>query len=86
MSVLCQRLSKLPPAQLLATTLPFSEAALIAENRAYLLRVLQLDALEVCEASEAAAAAAGRPQIASAQPGSPVVHCAVAVGANGAAA
>ncbi len=72
--------------QLLATTLPFSEAELVAENRAYLLRVLQLEALHVCEASAAAAAAAGRPQIAGAQPGSPVVHCAAAAGANGAAA
>ena len=72
--------------QLLAITLPFSEAELIAENRGYLLRVLQLGALDVCEASDAAAAAAGRPAIASAQPGSPVVHCAVPAAANGAAA
>ena len=77
---------KLPPMQLLATTLPFSEAELIAENRGYLLRVLALGVLDVCEASDAAADAAGRPTIASAQPGSPVVHCAVAAAANGAAA
>lgn len=62
------------PAQLLATTLPFSEGELIAENRGYLLRVLQLERLEVREASPQSAAAAGRPHLASAQPGAPVVH------------
>jgi len=61
-------------AQLLATALPFSEAELVAENRGYLLRVLGLDALEVRGASAEAAAAAGRPQLAGAQPGAPVVH------------
>lgn len=60
--------------QVLDVKLPFDEAALLAENIAYLLRTLKLEALEVRSASDAAAAEGKAVDLSQAYPGAPVPY------------